>query len=1334
MHNAPANSERDAATQIEAVCMAFERQWAEGERPQIDELLDRTPSSQRTVLLRKLIRIECDWRRKAGESPLAEGYASRFPELSDELSGLVADALTLVENPALEQTRIGWNAGPALQDKRFEPATESGINSAENRFGDYVLSDEIARGGMGVVYRARHSKLNRTVAIKMILSGRLASDELVKRFYSEAEAAARLDHSGIVSIYEVGQIGDQHFFAMAFVNGGSLAARVKEGPLVPREAAGLLQSIATAVQYAHEQGVIHRDLKPANILLDRDGQPKVTDFGLAKLTDQESELSSTGDVVGTPSYMAPEQAAGKIREVGPLADVYSLGAILYCLLTGRPPFQAATLLETLRQVKEVEPVAPRLLNPDIPRDLEIIGLKCLQKLPAQRYQSAQALADDLGRFLRGEPIQARPVGTAERTWRWCRRNPVAAGLMVVTTVLVIVAFVAVNYRGQLASAEIQRRAAEELADTRERAMIVSDAIAQKSLGWTWKALEQIRETEAHSTKSRDDLTLRNLALRCETAVDLRLIGEPLTQENKAALGAVAFEPSGQRLAVGKLKGGVSLEVFVYDLKSMKVVQTLSRNIVMDQLNSFNLGFLKKRFGAADSAPSKKPQEGVASLVFSSDGKYLAAGTRNGRIIVWDLSNEAASATEWQAFEGDVEAIEFSRESSRLVASRSETRQWLAPDWKPAAIAPWPTQWFALHPDGQRVARSENEKVQMGLLSDSGPQSSWRTDLRGNRMAFGAAGRLLAIATDNGIALCDSRLGDDMTTLRDETTAGRLGENGLTFANDDHLLFTADGDRRIRVWDAASGRQLLATPAFTAEPLRVAVSRIDSESATQRVAITSGPQLFVYELRAGGPLRTIGLQGGVIAACDLSANGQSVATIQERPLAFAKGGHSHDTVRWDVATGKILARNTILSPLNWQFSDGERGASSVAIARDGNDIFAATPRMGLLDWTENGHVRWAEHLSLRPVVIDLNDLQVTGGTSSLEPDALAPAGHVLRLAATTDEPAEVRLLLTPEKTRDWPGDIWVFLAQVRAETPSVEGTFCETGGFKKSRAKVEGIPGSCLPADQDVWLALDAWSRQDVEATSAVGVILRLPSGSPTRTVRLKQVVALPYLRPNKLFVDKTAPALVASTSGSRLVGIIGEATHLASWSLPELKVVSAFDYSKTIAALSTGLGEIRCLDAGRSVVVAGLRKGSVWVTTPDALAAGREQSLPKSAPVSAIVLDSDETHFAAGTESGRIHWCDLNQTQHEWSAHAEAITSLTMDSSGQWLASASEDKTIRLWRRSQNTFQEFLRFPTGPRPAIRLRFSDNGRRLAMHVRGEYAIRVLELDEFTTDRR
>jgi serine/threonine-protein kinase len=294
----------------------------------------------------------------------------------------------------------------------------------------------LGRGGMGIVFRARHLRLNRVVALKMALAGAQAGPHEKARFQREAEAAAGLRHPNVVQIYDVGDAGGQPYFTMELVDGGSLAQKLAGAPQPARQAAQLVATLAGAVQAAHERGIVHRDLKPANVLLDEDGTPKVTDFGLARRQDDGAGLTQTGVAVGTASYMAPEQARGLPDAVGPAADVYALGAILYELLTGRPPFRAATAAETVQQVLSQEPVPPSQLNARVPRDLETICLKCLHKEPERRYASAAALADDLRRFGEGRPIQARPVGRGERLWRWGRRNPTAAALLATALVLV----------------------------------------------------------------------------------------------------------------------------------------------------------------------------------------------------------------------------------------------------------------------------------------------------------------------------------------------------------------------------------------------------------------------------------------------------------------------------------------------------------------------------------------------------------------------------------------------------------------------------------------------------------------------------------------------------------------------------------------------------------------------------------------------------------------------------------------------------------------------------------------------------------------------------------
>jgi hypothetical protein len=346
---------------------------------------------------------------RAGRAPDPEAWLARHPDLADELRSFLADRehfARLARPPDGGSATLAPASAPPLGTVRY--------------FGDYELLEEVARGGMGVVYKARQVSLNRVVALKMILAGQLASPEDLRRFRAEAEAAANLRHPNIVGIHEVGEHQGQHYFSMDYVEGRSLAEVLRDGPLPAERAARYVQTVAAAIHYAHGQGTLHRDLKPSNVLIDAEDRPLVTDFGLAKKIEGGAGPTAPGQILGTPSYMPPEQAAG--GPLGPAADVYSLGALLYALVTGRPPFQSDNTLDTLLQVLHNEPVPPRLLNPKIPAELETVCLKCLEKEPGRRYGSAQELADDLGRFRAGEPVRARPPTLPFALRAWVRQN------------------------------------------------------------------------------------------------------------------------------------------------------------------------------------------------------------------------------------------------------------------------------------------------------------------------------------------------------------------------------------------------------------------------------------------------------------------------------------------------------------------------------------------------------------------------------------------------------------------------------------------------------------------------------------------------------------------------------------------------------------------------------------------------------------------------------------------------------------------------------------------------------------------------------------------------
>jgi eukaryotic-like serine/threonine-protein kinase len=488
----PVSLSASQSEEVDRLCDRFEAAWRAGERRRAVDHLGESQGAFRVALYKELLAVETEWRKRCGETPRPAdpdvrvsrqseansptidpteplSVASESPNCDREISQNAPDAprrdrddasaAAPISNgprlvsPQLDQTLLdvvgtapgGRLDGPETENPTWQAAVTPNSDAAtleldhNDRAGatfrpgyipGYDVLDELGRGGMGVVYKARQLNLNRIVALKMILAGSHATSAATTRFLQEAETIARLKHPHVVQVYDYGSHEGKPYFSLEYLEGGSLADRLKGEPQPPAPVSAMVQALAQAVQAAHEQGIVHRDLKPANVLLAADGTPKIADFGVAKQGD--SVMTMTGEVLGTPSYMAPEQAEGHTKSVGPAADIYALGAILYELLTGRPPFKGASAWETIQLVSTSEPISPRQLQPRLPLDLETICLKCLEKDPAKRYSRAADLGEDLRRFQAGQPIVARPVGWPERTWRWCLRNrPVAASLAAV---------------------------------------------------------------------------------------------------------------------------------------------------------------------------------------------------------------------------------------------------------------------------------------------------------------------------------------------------------------------------------------------------------------------------------------------------------------------------------------------------------------------------------------------------------------------------------------------------------------------------------------------------------------------------------------------------------------------------------------------------------------------------------------------------------------------------------------------------------------------------------------------------------------------------------------
>jgi serine/threonine protein kinase len=489
---------------LDDACDRFERAWKAGGRPALDDYLGAVAEAHRPALVRELILLDVYYRRQAGEDPQPADYGERCP----------TSFPTWIDPLATAPRARPGEAGPGS------------AGSVGRQLGGYELLEELGRGGMGVVYKARQTGLGRVVALKLIRTGEHAGAAERARFRAEAEVVARLSHPNIVPIYEAGEADGLPFFSLEFVDGPTLAELLAGTPQPAEQSARLVETLARAVHFAHERGVIHRDLKPANVLLQRkpttertdytdytdkekkvrqagasrssasaalsvpsvlsvvDFLPKITDFGLARRVEGSSALTHTGDILGTPSYMAPEQAEGRARELGPLVDVWALGAILYEALTGRPPFHGTSAMETMLQVRSAEPVPPTRLQPKAPRDLETICLKCLEKDPHRRYATAADLADDLGRFLTRQPIRARPVGAWERALKWARRRPTVAALVGVSAFALVSLLVAGWWSSLALSAAAERERAQR-------------RLAEEHFGRALEAVDQLLAEVAH---------------------------------------------------------------------------------------------------------------------------------------------------------------------------------------------------------------------------------------------------------------------------------------------------------------------------------------------------------------------------------------------------------------------------------------------------------------------------------------------------------------------------------------------------------------------------------------------------------------------------------------------------------------------------------------------------------------------------------------------------------------------------------------------------------------------------------------------------------------------
>jgi WD40 repeat protein/tRNA A-37 threonylcarbamoyl transferase component Bud32 len=809
----------------------------------------------------------------------------------------------------------------------------------------YEVLGELGRGGMGIVYKARQHGLNRLVALKMILHADHASETERRRFLHEAEALARLQHENIVQIHEVGEHHGKPFFSLEYIEGGSLAQLLQGTPFPAHEAAALVLTLAGAMQAAHEAGVIHRDLKPANILLARGGAdasagtlpegsrlpvsaitPKITDFGLAKDVAQASQTQS-GAILGTPSYMAPEQAGGKVHAIDARTDIYALGAILYECLTGRPPFRAATVMDTIQQVIHDEPVSVRTLQAGTPVDLETICLKCLHKEPGRRYGTARELADDLSRFRRGEPVAARPVGRLERTWRWCRRNPTTAGLLTgIAALLLLVAGVSTAL-GQLAwqkareaetKTEDERRArmkaieealekeeARKKADEEERRakqLLYANRLALTQSYWDEGKVQAARDKLDETPEHREDWEHRYLYTMMNQRGQRTFLGHTWR------VYSVCFSPDGKRLASGGATPFRQGELKVWDTATGEELLSSQGHANAVQCVCFSPD--GKRFASGGGDGTVKVWDTatgqnlltlpgdlstVFSVCYSADGR-IASGNQAGRVRVWD-ARSGQLLHNIVAHTNHVLGVCFSPDGKRLASASAD--------------------------DTVKVMDVASGQQLLVLKGHTGPVASVCFSPDGKRLATGSE--------DQTVRLWDATTGQDLLSLKGHS----LNVTSVRFSPDGRRLASGSWDRTLKVWDAASGQQLLSLIGHTTTVQSVAFSPDGRRLASASTDMT----VKMWDAVAGQDLLTLKGHTHTVHGVCFSPDGKTLASA-----SWDK------TVKvWDAANGQQLrtlsGHTNLVSRLSFS-PDGKRLVSA------SGDIFGKPGEVKVWD-TTNG---------------------------------------------------------------------------------------------------------------------------------------------------------------------------------------------------------------------------------------------------------------------------------------------------------------------------------------------------------------------------------------------
>ena len=949
------------------------RRWRQGARVLVETYLQREPAlAEDSEAVLDLVYHEVQLRRRRGETPQLDEYIARFPL---QALGLCRQFEVQETFESVDSARIHGPTWPAPTDHPVFPSVSG-----------YEIQAELGRGGMGVVYRARQVRLNRSCALKMILAGALADEESTVRFLAEAEVIARLQHPNVVQIHHIGEAGGLPYFELELVEGGSLDQRMDGTPWVISDACQLIEETARGVTEAHRLGIVHRDLKPANILVTLDGTPKTTDFGLARILAADGGLTRSESILGSPCYMAPEQAEGRARQAGPPADVYALGSILYELLTGRPPFKAATVLETLELVKSAEPVPPARLQPGLPRDLETICLKCLVKDPSRRYSRADDLAADLRRFLDNRPIEARRVGSGERLVRWCRRNRTLAALSTSVALLIlgfgIVLPVATVLHAErnaaLANLTRAQIAEGKLRREHELATAAAHLAEARASRWSGKIGQRLRSLDELAAAARfaPTLELRNEAIACLALTDVRMA----------------------KSWVGRSPDGCA---WVMDRKFQREARS-------DARGNIEVNHIAEDSSHPDRINLPGPGSHAFTLKFSFDGSYLAAIYADGRhgCQIWDVARRQVMLKRpirgLLDFSADGRFIALSMGDGMIriinVASGNDEK----------VIRSSPGGHYPVFDPTGRLLASTNDTTRRSV-----DVYELSTGAKLHTLTIGAEcsgppgwsqdSRYLAVpATDQSVNVWDLANQSVQAIL----VGHELRPNGAVFGPSGNLLATTGWDTTLRLWEPLTGRPLLrmdgggGLPQFhpdkpwlgtTQTSDRVELWEIISGSEACRTLAppSEGGGLESLEFDKDG--RIIGAAGSQgVRLWDWAAtrevavlpDGQSFAAFDPFDGSLLTGGEK-GLVRWPVRTAPTKFEDvvTVGPPQRLFESPDVRGVRPISGQRWLAVADRGSGKVLLIDPAEPGqHVILGEDAKVSQIAVSPDGRWVATGTS------------------------------------------------------------------------------------------------------------------------------------------------------------------------------------------------------------------------------------------------------------------------------------------------------------------------------------------------------------------